>query len=175
MGQDSTRAPMSGKQRRAHFAVYLDWLEGTLARTPYLLGDAPSIADFSVYHTLWWLWRSSPEALAHSPHVTAFVERVAAIPSTAAVTLTAEEALALCQQADTAWQPSAPFADSTGLAEGQSVAVRAADVGRDPVQGTLVWAGLDELVLQRTDERAGVVYVHFPRLGYEVAPAPDAG
>jgi hypothetical protein len=39
------------------------------------------------------------------------------------------------------------------------------------VHGTLVWAADDEIVLRREDERAGTVHVHFPRLGYEIAPA----
>jgi len=37
------------------------------------------------------------------------------------------------------------------------------------VEGPLVGSAPDELVIHRTDDRAGSVYVHFPRLGYEVA------
>lgn len=169
MGKDSTRPATSGKQRRAHFAVFVRWLEDTLQRSKYLTGDTLSIADFAAYHTLWTLWHSSPEALATYPRVIAFVEELVALPDPAIDTLTSEQAIERCKQSDASWQPPAPFSDPSGLREGQTVVARAADVGRDPVQGELVWAAADEVVLRREDARAGVVYVHFPRLGYDIA------
>lgn len=169
MGKDSTRPAISGKQRRAHFAVFLRWLESTLERSKYLTGETISIADFAVYHTLWCLWHSSPEGLAGHPRVIAFVEALAGLPDPAIDTLTSEQALALCKQSPADWQPSAAFHDPSGLQAGQTVTARAADVGRDPVQGTLVWAASDEIVLRREDPRAGIVYVHFPRLGYDIS------
>lgn len=171
MGKDSTRPATSGKQRRAHFAVFLAWLESTLARSHYLLGDTPSIADFAAYHTLWCLAHSTPEALAGHPRVTAFVATLEALPDPLISSLSPEDALALSKRSDPSWAPPAAFSDVTGLSAGQTVIARAADVGRDPVQGTLVWAAEDEIVLRREDSRAGVVYVHFPRLGYDIAPA----
>jgi glutathione S-transferase len=171
MGKDSTRPAISGKQRRAHFAVFLRWLESTLERSKFLTGETLSIADFAAYHTLWCLWNSSPEALAGHPRVIAFVEALVALPDPAIDTLTSEQAIALCKQSDPAWQPSAAWIDATGLQAGQTVIARAADIGRDPVQGTLAWAAADEIVLRREDPRAGVVYVHFPRLGYDVSAA----
>ena len=170
MGKDSTRPATSGKQRRAHFAIFLRWLESTLERSKYLTGDTLSIADFSAYHTLWILWHSSPEALAGHPRVIAFVEALAALPDPAIETLTSEQALELCKQSATTWQPPAAFADPSGLQRDQTVVARAADVGRDPVEGTLVWAAADEVVLRREHPRAGTVYVHFPRLGYDISP-----
>ena len=34
--------------------------------------------------------------------------------------------------------------------------------------GTLVGLSDDEVVIRRTDERAGTVHVHFPRAGFQV-------
>jgi glutathione S-transferase len=169
MGKDSLRPAVSGKQRRAHFAVFLGWLESTLAGSQYLTGSVLSIADFAAYHTLWLLLHSSPEALASYPRVVAFVQALEALPDPSIDTLTGEEALEVCKRSDPEWKPSAAFHDSSGLAEGQSVVVRAADVGRDPVQGRLVWAAANEVVVQRTDPRAGRVYLHYPRLGYDIS------
>jgi glutathione S-transferase len=170
MGKDTTRPVVSGKQRRAHFAVYLRWLESTLSRSKYLSGETLSIADFSAYHTLWLLQHSSPEALAGHPRVIAFEQALEALPAPEISELTSEQALAVCQGSDPTWTPPAAFSDLSGLAVGQTVVARAADVGRDPVSGSLVWAAEDELVLRREDARAGVVYVHFPRIGYDFAP-----
>lgn len=171
MGKDSTRAATSGKQRRAHFALFLAWLESALERSKFLTGDALSIADFAAYHTLWCLSHSSPEALAGHPRVLAFVETLAALPDPEIDTITSEEALALAKRSDAHWELPSAFNDSSGLSAGQSIVVRAGDVGRDPVHGTLVWAAANEVVLRREDARAGIVYVHFPRLGYDIAPA----
>jgi hypothetical protein len=71
----------------------------------------------------------------------------------------------------TGWEAPSAFSDPSGLSAGQAVTARAADVGRDPVQGTLVWAAADEIVVRREDPRAGVVYVHLPRLGYDISAA----
>ncbi|XFB08694.1 glutathione S-transferase family protein, partial [Azotobacter salinestris] len=51
---------------------------------------------------------------------------------------------------------------------GQQVSVAATDYGVDPVEGELLHAGLEELILRREDPRAGVVHVHLPRLGFRV-------
>ena len=44
----------------------------------------------------------------------------------------------------------------------------ATDYGRDPVEGTLVGLSADEVVIRRTDERAGTLHVHFPREGFQI-------
>jgi len=48
------------------------------------------------------------------------------------------------------------------------VTVMATDYGRDPVPGTLVGLSAEEVVIERIDERAGRVHVHFPRDGYQL-------
>ncbi|HKU42281.1 MAG TPA: hypothetical protein VJR89_29185 [Polyangiales bacterium] len=53
-----------------------------------------------------------------------------------------------------------------GFALEQRVSVR-----REVVAGELVASSAREIVLRRGDERAGTVYVHLPRLGYEVTAA----
>ena len=64
--------------------------------------------------------------------------------------------------------PAEAFADPNGFQAGQRVSIRAEDYGVDPVQGELLYAGAEELILRREDERAGLVHVHFPRLGFRI-------
>ena len=45
------------------------------------------------------------------------------------------------------------------------------DYALDPVKGELVSASADEIVIRRSDPRAGTVQVHFPRFGYALAKA----
>lgn len=168
LSKDTSRPAVSGKTRRATFAVYMMQLEQTLARTPFVLGETPSIVDFAVHGPLWQLGRTGPEALVPYPHVSAFLARVSAFGDPEITPITSERALEICRTSHPEWQPSAAFSDGIGLKQGQPVTVRTTDYGRDPIAGTLAWASLDELVIRREDQRAGVVYVHFPRIGYEV-------
>jgi glutathione S-transferase len=60
--------------------------------------------------------------------------------------------------------------DPLGLAPGAVVKVMADDYGRDPIEGTLVAANASRVVLAREDPVLGRLQVHFPRVGYAVAP-----
>ena len=55
-----------------------------------------------------------------------------------------------------------------GFEPGQAVNVCATDYGMDPVAGTLVGLSEREVVIRRTDERAGTLHVHFPRAGFQI-------
>lgn len=60
--------------------------------------------------------------------------------------------------------PAIRFAGPNGLEADQAVIVSATD----PVAGTLVYQGAEEIVISREDERVGRVQVHFPRLGFRI-------
>jgi glutathione S-transferase len=47
------------------------------------------------------------------------------------------------------------------------VAVTPDDNARVKVQGRLVAAGSDEIVIHRHDPQAGDLHIHFPRLGFD--------
>ncbi|RMU64146.1 hypothetical protein ALP29_201064 [Pseudomonas syringae pv. avii] len=64
--------------------------------------------------------------------------------------------------------PDETFIDPNGFNAGDKVAIAAVDYGVEAVEGELVFTGREELILRREDNRAGVVHVHFPRLGFRV-------
>src|SRR5579864_5233364 len=51
----------------AAFALYLERLEQTLGKQDFFFGTAPSIADFSIYHCLWFVLRGGPVAKILEP------------------------------------------------------------------------------------------------------------
>ncbi|MET0335999.1 MAG: hypothetical protein ABW190_17180, partial [Rhizobacter sp.] len=64
----------------------------------------------------------------------------------------------------------------TGFAAGDAVTVSPTDYATDLVAGTLLGLTQNEVVIERKDERAGTVHVHFPRIGYQVKkPKLDSG
>jgi glutathione S-transferase len=159
---------ISTRDAVAQLPGYLSALAGQLAdgRT-WLFGDQASVADFSVAHCLWFI-RRAPLMGVFDPHpaLKAWLERVLAIGHGVNEPMDSSEALAVAAtakgHAGTVVQPD------QGYPIGQAVTVSAMDYASDPVTGSLVGLSADEVVLRRTDERAGTVHVHFPRIGYQI-------
>lgn len=133
----------------------------------FLFGE-PSIADFALAHPLWFLKGSSvtsPLVDAY-PTVVAWLDRVLGFGHGTFSEMSAEQALEVARNASPAALPDELFEDLNGFKSGQQVIVSATDYGTDPVAGELLFTGREELILRRTDERAGTVHVHFPRMGF---------
>ena len=135
---------------------------------PWLFGAEPSIADFSVGHCLWFIRLAKPVAhlLDDYPPIGAWLERLFAIGHHVSSEMSSGEALAVAAGAGA----HAPTAVEPGLGfeAGQAVTVAATDYGVDPVAGTLVGLNPLESVLRRSDPRAGMLHVHFPRCGFQI-------
>ena len=99
------------------------------------------------------------------------MERIAAIPLAEPEVLTADDAIRICRETTPAPISDPVFEEPLGIARDEHIFVRAADYGCDPISGVLVDSSRNEIVLRREDARAGVVTVHFPRVGYDVARA----
>jgi glutathione S-transferase len=142
----------------------LDWLEPWCAGgPPFLLGAAPSLADYAVYQALYFLTVNGAEVQAvldPFPAVRDWMGRVAAIGHGRPTPLAGEAPPA---------GDGSP--DPSGLRPGDGVAVMPTDYARDPVEGTLVALTRTRVTLRREDPAVGVVHVHFPRLNYRVRGA----
>ncbi|HEX3597020.1 MAG TPA: glutathione S-transferase family protein [Polyangiaceae bacterium] len=170
MRENGRSRGMGFRAAKAALAIYLSRLDRAAAASTFLLGEAPCIADFSAYHVVWLLDKIAPEPLAKHAQLKAWMERVAAIEGEEPTPMTSDEAIAVCRESEP-WEPNDPFDEDPGFAKGEVVTVRASDYGTDPIKGTLVQSLLGEIAIRREDPRAGVVYVHFPRVGYEIARA----
>lgn len=141
----------------------------------YLFGERPSIADFSVYHCLWFLANNAVNAplLDEWGEVRSWMERMATFGHGAVTESSGEAALAAARAAE----PQPPGLDNRlpeGFTAGQDVTVTPVDYGRVPVRGRLAAWDADEVVLERESPETGKVQVHFPSPGFEVAPAEPA-
>lgn len=152
---------------------YLRRLENMLTDgKPYLLGAAPCIADFSVYHCLWYLQNAEAVAgiLDAAPRLQEWLGRMAAFGHHEFEKMSEQEALDVCRNAE-AVIDAAPLVDLHGVARGERVAIMPTDYGLDPVEGELVAASATEFALRREDPLAGTVVVHFPRIGFQLKKA----
>ena len=170
------RAPFTAGMKRmsvadatAQLQAYLAALDAQLADgRPFLLGAEASIADFAVAHCGWYVRRGGAvaEVMAPFTHFSAWLNRLLAIGHGQPQRLASAEALQIA--ASTSSHADCSVLPGQGFEFRQAVTVTPTDYGQDPVAGMLVGLRADEVVLRRTDERAGTLHVHFPRAGYQL-------
>lgn len=140
---------------------------------PFLLGAAPSAADLAAYHPLWFAQKNGgAEVAALLPFapLEAWMARVAAIGHGAREAMEPAAALAVARAAAPAPVAGVPAGDPSGLSAGQRVRIHA-DSPAGAIEGTLVAADAERLVLSHEDAACGTVHVHLPRFGYSAVAA----
>ena len=160
---------MPAADATAAYKSYLRRMSDMLDDWPFLLGDLPSIADFAAYHSLWFTRTRTPamaEIFNATPAVLDWMDRMAAIGHDTVHKFSALDAIATAAAATPAVLNDDIFQDEHLIALGSQVAIRSENFGLEPTQGELVAATRMHYTLRRTDERAGTVHVHFPRIGY---------
>jgi glutathione S-transferase len=161
----------------AAYKSYLRRLSDMLDDKPYLLGEAPCIADFSAYHPLWYTRRidAVKDILDLTPAVGDWMDRIAAIGHGESAKFSAEEAIAVGKASvPNSLLTDSTFQDDHGIPLGTRVTVRAESFGLEETEGTLIAASRMHFTLERTDDRAGTLHVHFPRIGYVLKKADNA-
>jgi glutathione S-transferase len=153
----------------AAYRSYLRRLANMLDEHPFLLGDAPCVADFAAYHPLWFTRVVNPTMvgiLDTTPCVLAWMDRMAELGHGHMSKLTATEAIAVASAAEPESLADDVFQDDHGIALGSQVTIAAESFGQEPTEGILRAATRTRYTLERTDERAGTLHVHFPRIGF---------
>ncbi len=79
---------------------------------------------------------------------------------------TSAEAIAVAAAAQPAALADDIFQDDHGIALGSRVTIAAEAFGTEPTEGILRAATRTRYTLERSDDRAGTVHVHFPRIGF---------
>lgn len=144
-------------------------LSDMLTEHPYLMGDVPTIADFSAYHPMWFTLERTPSVagiLDATPLLKDWMARMKAIGHGQHDKMKSDQAVEVAKNATPEDVSQLTFVDDHGIALGSKVTVTADNFGLEPTPGTLVAATKTRLTLRREDERAGTVHVHFPRNGF---------
>jgi glutathione S-transferase len=169
---DATSAYRSYLRRIAHMAEEHD----------YLFGLEPCLADFSTYHALWYTRVQVPplaDILNATPAVIEWMERIAAIGHGTFEKFSSADAVKVASSAEP--MPAgenllldSAFQDDHGIPLGTRVTITPESFGLESTEGNLLAATRTHYTLQREDPRAGVVHVHFPRIGYVLRKAEGA-
>lgn len=151
------------------YRSYLRRIASMVEEHDFLFGAEPCVADFAAYHPLWFTRTCVPavaDILAATPAVLEWMDRIAALGQGLAEPFTAEDAITVAANTEPQPLPTEAFQDEHGIPLGSEVTVSAESFGTEPTQGTLLAATRTRYTLARTDPRAGLVHVHFPRVGY---------
>ncbi len=167
-GAQVRRPPVDEAQARyARFLAEMDTQLGD--GRPYLFGADWSIADFAVYHMLWFIHAGGGMAdwLTRTLQVRAWMDRMRAFGQHPGEAITAADALTIASEANplTIEQMS----DIPGILPGTTVDVAPVDYGVMPSRGTLLRCDTQTIVIRREHALTGAVNVHFPRHGFGVA------
>lgn len=158
----------------AAYKSYLRRLSDMLDEQPFLLGQVPCIADFAAYHPLWFTRVRTPvvaDILQLTPAVLDWMDRMAAIGQGSMEKFDAAQAIAAAAGAEPmavghGLLRDSTFQDEHGIPLGSRVSITAESFGPEPTEGELIAATRTHYTLSRSDERAGTLHVHFPRIGY---------
>lgn len=158
----------------AAYKSYLRRLATLLDEQPFLLGDTPTLADLSAYAPLWFTRNRVPSMagiLQLAAPILPWMDRMAAIGHGHASPLSSSQAIDWAAASTPADVSGEALQDDHRIALGSRVTVSAEAFGPETTEGELVAASRTHMTLRRTDERAGVVHVHFPRVGYVLKKA----
>ena len=164
------------------YRSYLRRIANMVDEHDFLFGMEPCVADFAAYHGIWFTRTQVPplaDILNATPSVAEWANRVEAIGHGASSKLGAADAIAIAAAAE----PEAAganllvdsaFQDDHGIPLGTRVTVTPESFGTEATEGELIAATRTHYSLRREDPRAGVVHVHFPRIGYVLRAATPA-
>lgn len=169
MGRKATvKAPAphkAGAVVRAHLAD----IEARLAADDFLFGSQPNHADFSAWHSLWFLNDLAGSHRARNFQRTqAWMGRMRGFGEGERREIDPQQALAIARAAAPRVVDDAHRRDAH---IGTAVKIVPTDYGHEPVTGILVGVTPTRYILARDTMECGLLHVHFPQQGFEITPA----
>lgn len=166
-GSPTPRMPFV--EAKNNFMLGLARFETQLAETQsFLFGESPCIADFSLYHPLWFI-ATKPivdKIFDDFPHIQKWMAAMKQFGHGQPSDLSSQAAIDIAKNSEiVAALSSSALPD---IQVGEQIVVQPTDYGIDPVMGEMLYCDEIEVVLKRADERAGELAVHFPRVGYSI-------
>lgn len=169
MGKKASVKKMKIKEAKQILHTHLQELEAGLSED-YIFGAEPNHADFSTYHSLWFVHDlAESRHLKDYPKVVAWFDRMRSFGDGGRSEMIAEDAVA---QAKNATPRAIPEVAKSDPLIGSTVRVAPVDYAKDHTEGILVGSTEHQWILARTGEAVGTVHVHFPKQGYELLKQP---
>lgn len=168
VGFDFDKMPLLAPHLESQAIVAADWLETILADgRSYIGGEAPGHGDLGLYMNLWFLVampfaKPFADRVFSRPKLAAWFGRIGGIGHGEMAISSADEAIAIAA-AHAPANISGPVEADQNV--GQAVRIQTETSGDDPVAGLLLRCGSDGISIRRESAKAGLLNVHFPRIG----------
>lgn len=132
----------------------------------FLFGAQPTHADFSTYHSLWFIHdlAEAPFLQGH-PKLLAWMARMKGFGHGVHSQISEQQALQAAAKAEPRAIANEHRQDAL---IGEKVTIAPADYGCEPTAGILVGVTPERYILARQDPELGILHVHFPRQGYKL-------
>ena len=168
-------APMMRDQWRAHLMQLEERLEGGrgAGAGSWLISTKPGLCDVHAFMNLWFMQGRVPDfldgCLESAPRTRDWFMRMKEAEGQAPEDISAQDALNIATAAGPRLKAATVDGrEPQGLVLGEQVSVSPADMGKVWVDGTLVHADDQKIILQRVDPQCETLHIHFPRAGFMV-------
>ena len=168
-------APMLRDQWRGHLMQIEERLEGGRGAGSgnWLISTKPGLVDVHAHMNIWFVQQNIPdfveECFEGAPLTRDWYVRLGEAEGQSPESITSEDALSIAKHAGPRLKAAAVDRfEPQSLVLGERVAVAPDDYGKDWVDGDLVHADNQSIILQRVDPVVETLHVHFPRTGFMV-------
>ena len=167
-------APMMRDQWRARLMLLEERLQGGKGAGSgmYLVGTKPGLVDVHAYMNVWFMQQNLPDFLEKcfetADLTKAWFERLQEFEGQEPETISSKDALDIARHAAPRLVMATTKYEPQDIAPGDMVAVAPDDYGQVWVEGEIVHADSQRVILQRMSDEAETLHVHFPRAGFLV-------
>ncbi len=161
---------------RDQWRTQLMWLEERLSGGQeagvghWLVGTKPGMIDVHAFMNPWFVEQNVPDFLAacfdSAPLTQNWYERLKDVKGPVPEPITGEIALDIARAAAPRLKPASTAQDMRDFVPGDHVAICPDDYAKDWVEGELVVANSERVIIARHDGVAENLHLHFPRVGY---------
>jgi glutathione S-transferase len=159
---------ISQRKAKPMVAAFVVDLENKLSEQKFLFGDAPTIADFSAFHLIWFGGKTQGFGfISKAPKLKQWFKRISEMGHGLKTTISKSQVFA--QARDSEPRDIAPEL-AVGEWLGKTVEIKPNDYAQDSVTGVIVGCDDFRWVIARQTADFGLLHVHFPKQGYDVSP-----
>jgi glutathione S-transferase len=165
-------APFLRDQWRSQLMWIEERLEGGrhAGTGDWLVGTKPGMVDVHAYMNPWFVEKNIPDFLEQcfesAPMTKDWYRRLKDFKGQAPEEISGADAISIARDAAPRLKPASTAQDIRDFQPGDKVAIAADDYAKDWVEGELVVANAERVIIARFDERAENLHLHFPRVGY---------
>ena len=166
MGRKAKVKMISPGQAPGIVKEFLPRFEAQLS-TDFIFGSQPTIADFALYHCLWFIRDLGERPILNKyPKTLAWLDRIKAFGIGSSTEITTRQAIEIAKQA-TPLKIADEFKTDPNI--GKAVSIEPDDYGTTATTGVLEGVTNTEWIISRETSDTGIVHVHFPQQGFSLA------